>query len=117
MITKAFSIYDSKALVFNPPFFALTVPAALRMFSDLANDKQSTVYKHPGDYVLYGIGEYDDSNGSLIAYKQHTHLGIASQHVSEQRELPTRLFNPDKLSVAVGDKGDVPFEINNGEVK
>lgn len=79
MITKAFSIYDSKAMVFNVPFFQVTTPAAMRSFSDLVNDPKSNVYRHPGDYVLYEIGEFDDEKGAMIKYSEHKHLGIASQ--------------------------------------
>lgn len=80
MITRAFSIYDSKAQCFNVPFFQPTVPSAVRMFSDLANDPQSMVFKHPGDFVLYEIGEYDDSVGKLVNMAEHRHLGVATQY-------------------------------------
>lgn len=80
MITKVFSVYDSKAHVFNLPFYQPTTPAAIRMFSDLCNDAQSMVFRHPGDYVLYEIGEYDDSIGKFTSYSEHHHLGVGSQY-------------------------------------
>lgn len=80
MIMKVFSVYDSKAQMFNVPYFANTTPQAIRSFSDLANDPQTLVCKHPGDFVLYEIGEYDDSNAKMVNYSEHHHLGVASQY-------------------------------------
>ena len=57
MILKVFSVYDSKSAMFNTPYFSTTTPAAIRSFSDLANDPNTMVCKHPGDYVLYEIGD------------------------------------------------------------
>lgn len=65
MILKAFAVYDLKALNFGVPFFMSSVGAAVRGFADLANDAQSSVNKHPEDYQLFEIGEYDDAVGLL----------------------------------------------------
>lgn len=65
MLLKAYSIYDRKALQYHPPFFASTDGAAMRSFSDLANDTNTSVGSHPGDYVLYFVGTYSDIDGSL----------------------------------------------------
>lgn len=80
MITKVFSVYDSKAQMFHMPWFAPTTPAGIRSFSDLVNDSQSNVFRHPSDYILYEIGTYDDSNGTVANYPEHKHLGVASQY-------------------------------------
>lgn len=61
----AFSIYDSKAECFSPPFFRPAPGQAIRDFTDLANDPNTTIGKHPSDYGLYRIGEFDDGNGSI----------------------------------------------------
>lgn len=63
MVTKCFSVLDSKASVFGTPFFSATAGSALRMFTDLVNDKNSIVSRHPEDFSLYVIGEFDDSTG------------------------------------------------------
>lgn len=80
MITKVFSIFDSKAQMFNVPFFMPTTPAAIRSFTDLVNDPQTLVCKHPADFVLYELGEFDDSVGKMTNYSEHHHLGVASQY-------------------------------------
>lgn len=76
MILKAFSVYDSKALCYGVPFFMSSTGAAVRAFSDLVNDSQSTVYRHPGDFVLYQIGLFDDSVGKLEVVSPQLQLGI-----------------------------------------
>lgn len=65
MITKAFSVYDGKAKTFSVPFFKLTVGMALRDFEDLVNHPETMVNRHPEDFVLYEVGNFDDSNGML----------------------------------------------------
>jgi len=74
MMLNAYSVYDNKALQYHPPFFASTDGAATRMFSDLANDDQTTVGRHPGDYVLYCIGTYDDQKGGLTPIVPLRHI-------------------------------------------
>lgn len=63
MKSKMVSMYDEKALCYQVPYFMPTIQAAIRSFGDLCNDKNSYVSKHPADYVLYLVGEYDDETG------------------------------------------------------
>lgn len=65
MKLNAYSIFDNKSLIYMPPFFTHTDHAACRMIQDTASDPNSTLGRHPGDYVLYFVGTYDDSNGQL----------------------------------------------------
>lgn len=67
MKTIGFSIYDAKAECYGPPFFAPAVGQAVRHFGDLCRDPQSSIAKHPDDYRLYKIGEFDDSTGVIGA--------------------------------------------------
>jgi len=90
MKMKVMSVYDSKALVFNNPFFAVTTPAGVRSFADLANDPQTMVAKHPGDYVLYELGEYDDSTGQFVNYDAAKHLGVATAYREDNNKLEVK---------------------------
>lgn len=65
MLLNAYSIYDRKGLNYHAPFFAATDGLAVRSFSDLANDANTTVGRHPADYVLFCVGTFSDTNGSL----------------------------------------------------
>jgi len=88
MMLKAYSIFDNKALVYHPPFFASTHGAAIRSVTDLCNDLNTSVGRHPGDYVLYCVGHYDDSNGSLHPYSPLEHVVDAIALVRIQPSTP-----------------------------
>lgn len=74
MIYRVYSIFDRKALIYHPPFFQPTDGAATRLVRDLANDVQTQIGRHPGDYVLYRVGTYDDSNGGLYPIDPRDHV-------------------------------------------
>lgn len=63
MITKAYSVFDVKASVYGTPFFFHNDKMAIRVFSDLVNDPSSSLNRHPEDYSLWSLGEYDDNVG------------------------------------------------------
>jgi hypothetical protein len=65
MKTKMYVIYDSKAKVYNKPFFMLNDSIAIRAVTDLANDLSTDVGRHPEDFILFSIGEYDDESATL----------------------------------------------------
>lgn len=62
---QVFSIFDKKAGVYNTPFFCINQQVAVRSLCDLCSDARSFVAKHPEDYALYLIGEFDEFNGAL----------------------------------------------------
>jgi len=88
MLLKAYCIYDNKALVYHAPFFAGTHGSATRMLSDLVSDQHTTVGRHPGDYVLYYVGDFDDSKGALIPRSPLDHVIDAIALVALQPSLP-----------------------------
>lgn len=63
MIHEVFSVYDKKAKAFITPFFLPTVGMAVRAFTDAVNQEGHAWNKHPEDYQLFKIGQFDDSNG------------------------------------------------------
>lgn len=74
---QAFAIRDAKSETYSLPFFQLNNALALRSFIDLANDPDSNVARHPEDYSLFHIGEFDDSTSALVAAVQPFHLANA----------------------------------------
>lgn len=74
MILKVYSIRDSKAEVFNTPFFQKTHGEAERSFKQLASDEKSTVWKFAEDYDLYFLGEYNDEKGELKSLDTPQHV-------------------------------------------
>lgn len=65
MILSIYSVYDKKAENYNSQFCQKNNAEAMRTFSDLANDKDTTIHKHPEDYDLYNIGIFDTSDGII----------------------------------------------------
>ena len=74
MILKAFSIRDSKGEIYHPPFYKPTHGLAEREFQDLTKDDKSQVNKHPEDFDLFHIGEYDDQSGKFTSLATPQHM-------------------------------------------
>lgn len=74
MVLKVFSIRDSKAEVYNMPFYQKTMGEAERSFRQAAMDEKTTLSKYPEDYDLYYLGEYDDNSGKLIPKDTPEHI-------------------------------------------
>lgn len=72
-----FSVYDSKAENFHTPMFVPTKGIATRSFTDVANNPESEIYRHPEDYTLFLIGEFDSSNGLVTPLTTPESLGLA----------------------------------------
>lgn len=90
---KIFSIYDTKAEVYSKPFYELTIGSALRNFSDAANDPSTQFHKHPGDFSLFLLGEYDDNTGEIIDKSPSQNLGNCLEHQNADADLAKQL-NP-----------------------
>ena len=58
-----FSIYDEKAQAYLPPFILPATEMAIRTFGDCVNSQEHQFGKHPADYTLYQIAEFDDDTG------------------------------------------------------
>lgn len=81
MILKVFSVFDEKSAFFGQPFFLPHNGVALRSFSDLVSDPQTSVNRHPEDFKLYLIGTFDDNSGGLTSLAQPEFLANATDYV------------------------------------
>ncbi|QCQ84659.1 nonstructural protein [Blackfly microvirus SF02] len=77
MLLNAYSLYDQKALTYSPPFYCSAHGQAVRMVMDLANDSNTMVGRHPADFTLYCIGQFDDSVGGLLPAGVREHIADA----------------------------------------
>ena len=84
MIQKVFAIWDVKGLCFGQPFYQAEIGSAIRLYSDLVNEPQSFINKHPSDYILFEIGTWDDNKGVFTNSDKHNHLGLASDYISRK---------------------------------
>ena len=60
-----YSIYDHKAKMYMRPFFVPNREVALRVVTDLVNDSEHEIGKHPEDYALFYLGEWDDNSAEF----------------------------------------------------
>ena len=80
MQLKIFSLYDTKAKAYGQPFFSPTTGLAIRNLEDaVSRDKESSLARHPADFVLYEIGDFDDSIGKISGRTEYGNLGSAAQ--------------------------------------
>lgn len=82
MKVDVYSIHDEKAASFGQPFYMVNRALAIRAFSDLAQDRSSSVSKHPSDYKLYKVAEFDDQVGSFLSLPQPEFVAHGSDYVN-----------------------------------
>lgn len=87
MISLAYSVFDTKSLQYHLPFFQPTDGAAVRLLSDIVNDPNTSVGRHPADFILYCIGHYDDGLGGLMPVSPLRHVIDAVALVKVQQPL------------------------------
>lgn len=62
---RVYAVRDGKIEGFMLPFCAQNDAVATRQFADAIKEPGSPFNKHPEDYQLYLVGEYDLQNGTL----------------------------------------------------
>jgi len=64
---KVMSIRDRVSETYSQPMFFATVGAAIRAFSDEVkrSDNNNNLNKHPEDFDLFQVGEFDDNSGEF----------------------------------------------------
>ena len=60
-----YTIYDVKADVYTTPFFLMNDEVAKRHVMSALQDPETTFFRHPADYTLYKVGEWDDQGAQL----------------------------------------------------
>lgn len=65
MKLKLFAIYDRALTAYMQPFGAQSAGAAIRAFGDGVNDPAHVMNKHPEDYELWYLGDFDDQTGTF----------------------------------------------------
>lgn len=65
MITRIYSIYDKAAKTYNTPFFMHTDNQAIREMERLVNNPETSMFHHPADYVVFCLGEWNDTECTI----------------------------------------------------
>lgn len=64
---KMCSIHDSKAMAWSVPISFQAAGQAIRAFSDQVNNPESDFGRHPEDYSLFVVGEFDEQSGNVVS--------------------------------------------------
>lgn len=71
MLLQILVLRDDKSDGFGVPQFVASVGIGTRAFMDAINGSEaSDLSKHPEDFTLYHVGEYDDSSCSFNLFPQ-----------------------------------------------
>lgn len=76
-----FAVRDQKSDSYTAPFHAPTRGIALRSWSDQLNDPKnadSDQARHPEDFSLWFLAEYDDNTGQITPAARPEQMAIAS---------------------------------------
>lgn len=74
MILRIFSMYDTKAEAYIRPFFMPNLALAQRAIVTAGQDPDHPFAQHPGDYVLYELGTWDEEHAEFelrVAPEKH----------------------------------------------
>lgn len=89
MKQQIYSVRDSKAEIFNVPFYGNTHAEAERSFVAAANDPKSNINQFPEDFDLWHLGQYDTQTGIVtpLPTPQHMLKAIAVLRTAKLPEL------------------------------
>lgn len=77
MKLRLYSVRDNAVGAFMRPFVARSDGEATRNFGDEANSPESALAKHPEDYALFFVGEFDELTGVLEVPPAPHSMGLA----------------------------------------
>lgn len=86
MILKVFAIYDKAAEAYMQPIFAQTPGLALRIFQNAVNDPNSVINKHPQDFWMDVVAEFDDKSGEFKPIFPPHNLLTAKEAIEKDRD-------------------------------
>ena len=90
MKLNVYSIFDSAAQAFVQPFFMQQDGLAIRAFQDNVNSKEeNNISKHPEQFTLFKLAEFNDQNGMLTPLDTPRALAIGVELITS--ETPQRI--------------------------
>lgn len=79
-----YSVYDSAAEAYLPPFMLPTEGMALRTFADCCNDPNHNFGRNPDDYTIFLFGMFDDVRGKYELEKAPISKGVGIEFVKRK---------------------------------
>lgn len=84
MHQNLFTVFDLVSSSYGALFLAPTTGAAIRMFSDLVADADTLYGKHPQDFALYHLGNFDLSSAEFGLLSPPVRVIIGSACLSKE---------------------------------
>ena len=84
MIYSVFSIYDSKAEAYLPPFILPKQAQAKRAFADCVNSDTHQFGQNPADYTLFELGNFNDEDGQHLLHRANISLGNGLEYLEPE---------------------------------
>lgn len=94
-----YTLYDSKAMAYLPPFLSQNNATAMRSLEQAVNDPNHVVATTPRDYALFCLGEWDETTGTIDAQPPR-HVCGAHELVRSPQPVPAPLPTPKASSAA-----------------
>lgn len=91
MITKIYSIYDSKAKAHKQIHLYGRRDEAIRAFGAACNQEGSEWNNYAEDFALYELGELDFETGELKSYKQPLMIQLATSASTKHSDFYAKL--------------------------
>jgi hypothetical protein len=66
MMRGLYAVYDRCSRVYDGPIPQANDDTAIRAFTQMCNNPQSTVAQSPEDFTLFKVGEFDDATGEVV---------------------------------------------------
>lgn len=73
---KIFLLKDDKSETYGPPIVEQTRGILIRNIQEGLEQRQAVWAKHPQDFTLFEIGEYDPRTGNIHMYESKSALGL-----------------------------------------
>lgn len=95
------ALYDEKTQAYFGLHESPTAGHAIRAFGDHVKNPSSPMNRHPGDYKLYKLGEFDATSGCAQLDKNPIYLSSALDFVQESVSTATLDQNDRNLKSSV----------------
>ena len=87
MRLKCYTVYDGKVAAYLPPFYCRADGEAIRMFAESVMSEGHQFAKHPEDFTLFYIGEYDDETAKVECVITPVSLGTALEFLAGRAQV------------------------------
>lgn len=84
---KVFVLKDDKSKSYGMPITSQSRGMFIRELQEQLSSGQSVISRHPQDFGVFEIGEYDPRTGQVLLYEQKTHLGLAQDFRVPEKSL------------------------------